>query len=152
MKLNIRAEGLFNRPDSDEDEEEHEEREVLYKLPSTRFNVQSEDDLKQAIEDSSKQILLQIEKLQGTSSNLQFKTITSITIHCDKYDPTRAGRYIDLPRFIKLKKACINYKNEDSKCFKYCVQSVVYDKISKHHPEQMFHYNKLNDDSKQKLG
>ena len=49
MKLNIRAEGLFNRPETDEDEEEPEEREVLYKLPSTRFNVHNEDDSKQAI-------------------------------------------------------------------------------------------------------
>ena len=110
MKLNIRAEGLFNRPETDEDEEEPEERQVLYKLPSTRFNVHNEDDTKQAIEDSVKQILLQIEKLQGTSSNLQFKKITSITFHYDKYDPTRAGGYIDLPRFIKLKKVCINIK------------------------------------------
>ena len=70
IKLNIRVEGLFNRPETDEDEEEPE---VLYKLPSTRFNVHNEDDLTQAIEDSVKQILLQIEQLQGTSSNLQFK-------------------------------------------------------------------------------
>ena len=131
MKLNIRAEGLFNRPETDEDEEEPEEREVLYKLPSTRFNVHNEDGLKQAIEDSLKQILLQIENLEATSSNLQFKKITSITIHDDKYDPTRAGRYIDLPRFIKLKKACINIKNEDNKCFKNCVQSVLKKSIMK---------------------
>ena len=63
MKLNIRAEGLFNKPEIDEDEEEPEDREVLYKLPPTRFNVHNEDDLTQAIEDSVKQILfLQIEK------------------------------------------------------------------------------------------
>ena len=80
MKLNIRAEGLFNRPETDEDEEEPEEKEGLYKLPS-RFNVYNEDDLKQAIEDIVKQTLLQIEQLQGTSSNLQFKKIASITIH-----------------------------------------------------------------------
>ena len=67
--------------------EEPEEREVLHKLPSTRFNVHNEDDSKQAIEDSVKQTLLQIEKSQGTSSNLQFKKITSLTFHHDKYDP-----------------------------------------------------------------
>ena len=85
MKLNIRAEGLFNKPETNDEDEEPEERTVLYKLPSTRFNVHKEDDLTQALEDSVKQILLQIEKLHGTSSNLQFKKITSITIHYDKY-------------------------------------------------------------------
>ena len=37
------------------------------------------------------------------------------------------------------------YSNRDNKCFKYCIQSVVFDKISKGHPEHTFHYNKLND-------
>ena len=46
----------------------------------------------------------------------------------------------------QIKKACINIENKDQRCFKYCIQSVVYDKISKHHPEERFHYNELNDD------
>ena len=67
-------------------------------------------------------------------------------MHFDKYDPTRAGSLIELPRFIRLKKACVNIKNQDNQCFKYCVQSIVYDKIKKHHPEEMFHYKNINDD------
>ena len=39
------------------------------------------------------------------------------------------------------------HKNKDTKCFKYCIQCIVFDKISKNHPEEMFHYNKLNDNS-----
>ena len=148
MKLNIRTEAIFTKPEHLDggDWDEFEESEILYKLPSTRFNIHNEDDLTQAIEDSVKQILLQIEKLEATKSNLKFKKVVSITIHYDKYDPTRAGRYIDLPTFFKLKKACVNIKNEDNKCLKYCIQSIVYDKINKHHPEAMFHYKNLNDD------
>ena len=40
----------------------------------------------------------------------------------------------------------MNIKNQDNQCFKYCVQSIVYDKINKHHPEEMFHYKNINDD------
>ena len=40
----------------------------------------------------------------------------------NKYDPTRAGKYINLPKWISLKKACINIKNKDEKCFKYAIQ------------------------------
>ena len=79
-------------------------------------------------------------------SNLQFRKILSITIHYDKYDPTRAGSYIDLPEWIKLKNACINIKNKDNTCFKYSVQSAVYDINNKPNSQEMFHYNKLNDD------
>ena len=140
MKLNIRCEGLFTKPTDDG------VIELIYNLPSTRFNVHNEDDLTEAIEDSVKQILLQIEKLEASASNLKFKKVISITTHYDKYDPTRAGKHIDLPKFIKLKKACVNIKNKDNQCFKYCVQSVVYDILNKAHPEEMYHYNKLTDD------
>ena len=146
MKLNIRTEGLFEKPEYDDGGNELGSQELVYALPSTRFNIGNEDELTQALEDSVIQIRLQIQSLEGSTSNLRFKKILSITIHYDRYDPTRAGRYIELPEWIKLKKACINIKNKDQKCFKYYIQSIVYDKISKHHPEEMFHYNKLKDD------
>ena len=37
------------------------------------------------------------------------------------------------------------HKKRDQKCFKYCIQCIVVDKINKNHPEELFHYNKLND-------
>ena len=140
MKLNIRAEGLYN------DDEEERETEESYKLNATVFkNISNQDELTKALEDSVKEILLHIQSLEGRKSNLKFMRILRIVIHFDKYDPTRARSYIELPKFIQLKKTCINIKNKD-KCFKYCIQCMIFDKISKHHPEEMFHYNKLNDD------
>ena len=44
-----------------------------------------------------------------------------------------------------IKKACINIKNEDKKCFRYCVQCSVFKIYGKDNPEKMRHYNKLND-------
>ena len=146
MKLNIRTETFFETPEYNDGGNEIGSQELIYALPSTRVNISNEDELTQAIEDSVKQILLQIQNLEASASNLRFKNILTITIHYDKYNPTRAGRYIELPEWIKLKKACINIKNKDQQCFKYCIQSKVYEKISKHHPEEMFHYNKLKDD------
>ena len=135
----------LKKPEYDDGGNKIATSEHLYQLPATRHNVHNEDELNQALENSAQQILLTIQTLEGTQSNLVFKNIVSITIHFDKYDPTGAGRYIELPEWIKLKKACINIKNKDQKCFKYCIQCIVFDKISKNHPEEMFHYNKLND-------
>ena len=115
MKLNIRTEGLFEKPEYDDGGNKIATSEHLYQLPATRYNVHNEDELNQALENSVQQILLKIQDLEGTQSNLVFKKIVSITIHFDKYDPTRAGRYIELPEWIKLKKACINIKNKDQK-------------------------------------
>ena len=146
MKLNIRTEGLFEKPEYDDGGNDIGSQELVYALPSTYYPIHNEEELAQALEKSVTQILLQIQNLEASTSNLRFKKILSITIHYDKFDPTRAGSYFELPDWIRLKKACINIKNKDQKCFKYCIQSVVYDKISKHHPEEMFHYNKLKDD------
>ena len=146
MKLNIRTEGWVEKPEYDDGGNEIGSQELVYALPSTRFNISNEDELTQALEDSVKQISLQIQNLEASASNLRFKKILSVTIHYDRHDPTRAGRHTELPEWIKLKKACINIKNKDQKCFKYCIQSKVYDKISRHHPEEMFHCKRLKDD------
>ena len=146
MKLNIRAQGLFYHYFDDGEKGVLRYAEIVYNLPATRSNVYNETDLDEAIEKSIKENLLNIEKLEGSVSNLQLIKILSITIHYDKYDPTRAGSYIDLPEWIKLRKACINIKNKDNTCFYYSVQSVVYDINNKPNSQEMFHYNKLNDD------
>ena len=104
MKLNIRTEGLFEKPEYDDGGNELGSQELVYALPSTRFNISNEDELTQALEDSVIQIRLQIQNLEGSTSNLNLRKILSLTIHYDRYDPTRAGRYIELPEWIKLKR------------------------------------------------
>ena len=146
MKLNIRTEGLLEKLEYDDGGNEMGSQELVYALPSAYYPIHNEDELTQTVEDSVKQILLQMQNREASTSNLRFETMISVTIHYDKFDPTRAGSFIELPERIKLKKACTNIKNKNQTCFKYCIQSIVFDKISKHHPEEMFHYNKLNDD------
>ena len=60
-------------------------QELVCALPSTRFNISTEDELTQALEYSFKQILLHIQNLEASASNLRFKKMLLITIHYDKY-------------------------------------------------------------------
>ena len=126
MKLNIRTEGLFEKPEYDDGGNELGSQELAYALPSTYFPVHNQDELTQALEDSVIQIRLQIQNLEGSTSNLRFKNILSITIHYDKFDPTRAGSYIELPEWIKLKKACVNIKKQRPKMLQilYSIRSL----------------------------
>ena len=73
MKLNIRAEGLFKKQNIEENEEEVVETEQSYHLPATRYNISNEEELTDALEGSTKQILLNIQDLEGTKSNLNFQ-------------------------------------------------------------------------------
>ena len=127
MKLNIRTEGLFEKPEYDDGGNELGSQELAYALPSTYFPVHNQDELTQALEDSVIQIRLQIQNLEGSTSNLRFKNILSITIHYDKFDPTRAGSYIELPEWIKkTKKGMCQHKKQRPKMLQilYSIRSL----------------------------
>ena len=83
MKLNIRTEGLFEKPQFDDGGNELGSQELVYALPLTRFNISNEDELTQALQN-----------LEASASNLRFKKILTITIHYDTYDPTRARCFL----------------------------------------------------------
>ena len=51
--------------------------------------------------------------------------------------------HIDLPKFIKDKKACVNVKNNDINCWDWMIlSSLFHDKIDDHY-DRVFNYNKL---------
>ena len=143
-ETNISAEGIFHHISRDL-EGKPEVSQILRSLRATRFNIHNEDGLHKALEQSVELMLLHIEDIEMRQSGLNFIKTTSITIHYDRYGPTRAGSCTDLPDWIKSKKACVNFQNKDNKCFKYCIQSVVFDKTNKPNSHDMYHYNKLKD-------
>ena len=55
VKLNIRTEALFEKPEYDDGGNDIGSQELVYALPSTRFNISNEDELTQALDDSVKQ-------------------------------------------------------------------------------------------------
>ena len=62
-------------------------------------------------------------------------------VHGATYRPLRASSYINLPKYIADKKACINVKNKDQKCFLWSVLAGLHP--SKIHPERLYNYKKL---------
>ena len=72
MKLNIRTEGLLEKPEYDDGGNDIGSQQLVYALPSTDYPIHNGDELTQTLEDSVKQILLQIHNLEAPSSNLRF--------------------------------------------------------------------------------
>ncbi len=66
-------------------------------------------------------INLDIDKYQQNGSGWVFSSIKKLEINLNDYSPTKGSSYIDLPKWVKLKKAIINIKNKDDKCFLWCV-------------------------------
>ena len=98
--------------------------------------------MNKAANNAGNDIQIILENKQLKKSGLSIKKVNKIIIHYDKYDPTRAGQYIELPRWIALKNACIDIKNYDNLFFKYCVWCKFHDIYKKDHPERLYHYNK----------
>ena len=92
---------------------------------SRKYEVNT-DGITDVMTKMAKDIGTQIENAQLSNSNIVIEKISKTTTNYDKYNPTGAGSYVELPEWLSLKKACISIKNEDQKCFKYCVQCSVF--------------------------
>ena len=54
-------------------------------------------------------------------SGWRFEKVIKLVLHTTRWDPLNAGSYIELPQTLKNRKAIINMKNQDDKCFMWCV-------------------------------
>ena len=77
--------------------------------------------------------MLKAEQAEG--SGWVFMEVIRLILKIDKWDPIKASSYIDLPKELKDKKAIINMKNEDNKCFLWSVLRALNPK--KEHPERI---------------
>ena len=70
---------------------------------------------------SKENILARMEMYSEKASNWVFKEVVKFEIHTVEFNPTKGSSYIDLPSWIKNKKAIVNIKNKDNKCFLWCI-------------------------------
>lgn len=82
-------------------------------------DVLSQDDIENAININYAKILDLLDRYTTNGSGWTLRIILGSTLRLSKYDPLKAGAWIDLPEDIKAKKACINPFNKDNKCFMY---------------------------------
>ena len=79
-------------------------------LESTDVN-----EIYEEMKDEIEEELQTVQEAEG--SGWIFVEVESLVLHTTKWVQTKAGSYIDLPPYLKNKKAIINVKNEDDKCF-----------------------------------
>ena len=58
---------------------------------------------------------------EAEGSGWRFEKVIKLVLHTTRWDPVNAGSYIELPPALKNKKAIINMKNQDDKCFLWSV-------------------------------
>lgn len=88
------------------------------------------------------QIIERIEQIEQMESGWIFYKVKNLFLNTAKYIPLSGSTYIDLPKFIKKKKAVLNIKNNDCYCFKYCIIAGRHPISFKKHPDRVKNYLK----------
>lgn len=70
-----------------------------------------------------------IDGFQEKGSGWSLLDILYLESNINKYSPLRGSSYLELPKKIKSKKACLNIKSEDEYCFAWTVLSALYPKV-----------------------
>ena len=66
-------------------------------------------------------IIEKIATFQSIGSGWRLYSIIQLELHTVRYNPLRGETWIPLPKQLANKKAIINVKNKDNKCFSWCV-------------------------------
>jgi hypothetical protein len=78
-------------------------------------------DISEIYENAIDKIEETLQIFQNRGSNWRFASVLKFEINTFRYEPLKGKSYIPLPKALAEKKAIINMKNEDDKCFKWAV-------------------------------
>ena len=69
----------------------------------------------------AERVLENLATFLATESEIRFHSVIKLDLHTVNYMPLKGDSYIPLPKELADKKAIINMKNKDNKCFLWCV-------------------------------
>ena len=79
-------------------------------------------DENETYDEMVEEILEEIDKTRDAEgSGWRFEKVEKLVLHTTRWEPVNAGSYIELPQELKNRKAIINMKNQDDKCFMWSV-------------------------------
>ena len=84
------------------------------------------DDIEPSFEASVQEISKSFTEYQREGSNWTLDHVINLTLHVARYKPLRGSTYIPLPPALKNKKAIINVKNNDEKCFLWAILTALH--------------------------
>ena len=93
------------------------QKNELFYVKTKNKKLYIEDNKVEYYQKACSKLMNNVELLELRGSGWHFQRINSLTMKQSRYILTNGGSYIDLPKWIKDKKAIINIKNTDEKCF-----------------------------------
>ena len=105
--------------------------------------IMNEYEIETALLSMRSDIELRIDRFTMEGSGWAVIGVLNHDLHVNKFDPLAARSYIKLPDEIQNKKATINIKNEDDKCFIYCLGRALDPCPEKAHLENVSRHLKI---------
>jgi hypothetical protein len=87
------------------------------------YILREKDDLEEYWDEQKDLFISRCDELLEKGSGWTLKKIIYLRININT--PLSGNSYVELPKWIKDKKACVNVKNNDNKCFMYSVISCL---------------------------
>ena len=115
---------------------------LIFSKPHFKSFMQSSTnifEIDSQIDTTFNKILLSAHEYHREGSNWTFDKILGFDICIATYKPLHASTFIKLPKYLKDKKAIINIKNTDNKCFLYCVIAGLDTRVHSH-PNRVSNY------------
>jgi len=97
-------------------------------------------NLDEFYEEAVQNILNEMEELEICGSQWVLNRILNLELRINRYNPIRGGSYMPLPPTLANKKAIINVKNKDNKCFLWAVLTALHPRDT--NPQRVSKYKK----------
>ncbi|XP_050056138.1 uncharacterized protein LOC126549806 [Aphis gossypii] len=121
IKFNLHVDATYTRPIT------HDKQDVAFK--TSNVLACNSSDFASLLNTKFDKILAEESEFIAKGSGWTLVSIDGLQLRINLVNPLKGGAYLDLPKFIREKKAIINVKNKDKYCFKYSILT-KYDKRS----------------------
>ncbi len=103
--------------------------------------IYESSEVEEILANTYEDLISEIENFQHRGSGWVLDRLLKLDLHVLEFNPLRATSYIPLPKEVQDKKAVINIKNKDEKCFLWSVIAGLYFKdVKLPNPQRPSHY------------
>ena len=105
--------------------------------------IMNKNGIESALQNMRSDLEVRIDRFTMEDSGWAVKGILNHDLHANKYDPLAARSYIPLPAKIQNEKATLNLKNDENKCFIYCLGRALDPAPENNHSERVSKHLKM---------
>ena len=103
--------------------------------------IKNYNDISRAINQNYRTLIEKIDAYIANGSGYVVGAINHLDVDISEYSPLGIGKYIELNKTLQNRLATINIKNEDNRCFIYCVLYHIYKSQLKENANRVSKYD-----------